>query len=346
MLTDVCNLRCPYCFANEFVNKAPNEISIQNLKKALDFIATDPRNRSVGLIGGEPTVHSRFKEVLKILIEDSRYEQVVIYTNAVAMDKYWNEISHPKFRLLVNCNAPEDMGQNAFDKMVKNLDIMIRDKYMLDRVSLGINIYKPDFDYTFILNLLKKYRLKTLRFAIAVPNMENNRNINALKYFRVFKQPIKKFFKIMLDNGVTPYYDCNKMPFCMFDDTDISEFLKYLPSNGLQPMTDSNDHSINNSHVHCSPVIDIRHDLTAVRCFGLSEYTKVKISDFLCFGDLYNYYMNMIDAFAYNTVCAEDCRDCYRRKTAQCYGGCLAYKINDILKLSKTAENIMKAGRN
>ena len=30
MLTDTCNLRCPYCFANEFVNKSANEISIEN----------------------------------------------------------------------------------------------------------------------------------------------------------------------------------------------------------------------------------------------------------------------------------------------------------------------------
>lgn len=38
MLTDVCNLRCPYCFANEFVNVDKNEISEQNFKKAVDFI--------------------------------------------------------------------------------------------------------------------------------------------------------------------------------------------------------------------------------------------------------------------------------------------------------------------
>ncbi len=344
MLTDICNLRCPYCFANEFVNKAPNEISLSNFNKALNFIASDPRNRSVGLIGGEPTIHSKFKDILKMLISDSRFDQVVIYTNAVAIDEHMNELAHGKFRLLVNCNSPDDMGQVAFKKMIANLDEMICNRYMGDRLSLGINIYRPDFDYTYVLNLLKKYKLKALRFAIAVPNLDAERNMNALKYFRMFKQPIKKFFKVMLDNGITPYYDCNKMPSCMFDEGDIDEFIRYLPGTNRNEMlfADPNDHSINNNQVHCSPVIDIRYDLTVVRCFGLSEYTKVKITDFTTFAELYNYYMNTIDAFAYNTTCSQECYDCYKRKTAQCTGGCLAYKISDILRLQQIAKNAMK----
>ena len=62
MMTDVCNLRCPYCFANEFVNKDTNEISEENFRKAVDFIVGDGSHSSVGLIGGEPTVHSHFEE--------------------------------------------------------------------------------------------------------------------------------------------------------------------------------------------------------------------------------------------------------------------------------------------
>ena len=38
MLTYRCNLKCPYCFANEFVNKKNTDISLENFEKALDFI--------------------------------------------------------------------------------------------------------------------------------------------------------------------------------------------------------------------------------------------------------------------------------------------------------------------
>lgn len=34
MMTDACNLNCPYCFANEFVNKNKNEITEEAFDKA------------------------------------------------------------------------------------------------------------------------------------------------------------------------------------------------------------------------------------------------------------------------------------------------------------------------
>ncbi len=344
MLTEVCNLRCPYCFANEFVNKNPNEISIENFKKALDFIATDPNNRCVGLIGGEPTIHSQFKELLKIIINDPRFDRATVYTNAIAVDKYWNELGHQKFGFLVNCNSPEDIGQSNFDRMVKNLDTMIFEKYMGDRVSLGINIYKPNFDFTYVLELLKKYNMKHLRFSITVPNMEYQRNKNALNYFEIFKEPIKKFFKVMMENDVTPHFDCNKMPSCMMTEEDLMELRKYFPEpTEAEKLIPVPENAINSDVVRCFPVVDICHDLTAIRCFGLSEYTKVNIADFKCFSDLRNYYINSIDAFACNTSCSQDCLDCYQRKSLKCYGGCLAFKIDDILQMQKNSRELLKA---
>lgn len=61
MLTDTCNLKRPYCFANEFVNIDKNEISEQNFKKAVNFILQDGSCDAIGLIGGEPILHSRFQ---------------------------------------------------------------------------------------------------------------------------------------------------------------------------------------------------------------------------------------------------------------------------------------------
>jgi len=64
MLTKRCNLKCPYCFAEEFVNKSGDDISIENFKVALDFALTNPHEQ-IGLIGGEPTLHNNFKEILE-----------------------------------------------------------------------------------------------------------------------------------------------------------------------------------------------------------------------------------------------------------------------------------------
>ena len=48
-LTRKCNLKCPYCFADEFVNKKNEEVTLENFEKILNFIKKDGTSR-IGLI--------------------------------------------------------------------------------------------------------------------------------------------------------------------------------------------------------------------------------------------------------------------------------------------------------
>ena len=64
---------------------------MENFEKALDFIATDGSGR-VGLIGGEPLIHDKFKDIIEKLIYDNRFERIVIYTNGLLIDKYINQL--------------------------------------------------------------------------------------------------------------------------------------------------------------------------------------------------------------------------------------------------------------
>ena len=88
---------------------------------------------------------------------------------------------------------------------------------------------------------------------------------------------------------------------------------------------------VKNHQTGCVPVIDILPDYTAVRCFGLSEYTKINIKEFACISDLRNYYLRTIDAYAINSVYDKKCETCYKYKTMKCSAGCLIYKIDEIL---------------
>ena len=349
MLTDTCNLKCPYCFANEFVNHQVNEISLENFKKALDFVATERNpNCKLGLIGGEPTLHSHFKEILQILINDPRFNSVILFTNGVKIDEFASELSHPKFHILWNCNSPRDIGQKPYDKMVANLDMLINEKYMKNKITLGINIYENDFQYDYILDLLKKYKYDHVRMSIVVPNTSEKRDFNVKNYFLAIKPKFKEFLFGMLANDIMPTYDCNKMPACLLEDKEMASIqemvqkklkerqMKGLPPVGLPPQSSA----IFTDFVTCSPVIDIRQDLTAVRCFGLSDCTKTKITDFKTIVDLRNYYYNEIDSYMHKVGINEDCHDCYRRKSMICTGGCFAFKIAKVLKLKEEVERL------
>lgn len=340
MMTDVCNLHCPYCFANEFVNKDKNEITEEAFDKAVDFIVGDGSHSSVGMIGGEPTVHSKFEYFMRKLINDPRVKNIILYTNGILLDRFWDVCCHSKVHLLINCNPPEDIGENNFRKLTKNLDTMINQKMCQDRVILGINMYGANFRYKYILDLLKKYHYHQVRVSITVPNMDENRNIDAHDYFRLMKPRLFEFFHELLAEDIIPHFDCNKIPYCLISDAELAQFQKYLAHPYIRE--NINKSNISNREVRCAPVIDIRQDLTAVRCFGLSGCTKQKIEDFKGIRDLENYYRCTVDSYIYSTVYSHKCVDCYERKTLQCSGGCLAFKINAICNMMSFAQGQME----
>ena len=338
MLTDACNLKCPYCFANEFVNIDKNEISEQNFKEAVDFILRDGSCDTIGLIGGEPTLHSRFSEFVRMLILDERVKRIVVYTNGIYLDKYWDIICNPKVHFLINCNSCDNMGKSMYQKMLSNIDYLVGTRMFKNNVTLGINLYEANMETKYIVDLLIKYDYHRVRLSITVPNLDDNRNCNAHTYFISMKNLIFQFFKTLLENRIVPNFDCNKIPYCLITEEELHPFQKYLSSPELKPYFESSN--IVNNIVTCSPVIDIRQDLTAVRCFGLSQYTKQSIADFKGLNDLQNFYMETVDALAYNLVYTEKCNNCYQRKILRCSGGCIAYKMNKVLEIQKYAEKL------
>ena len=336
MMTDVCNLRCPYCFANEFVNKNKNEISEDAFDKAVEFIIGDGTHNTVGLIGGEPTVHSQFEYLMRKLIKDERIEGIMLYTNGILIDRFWDVICHPKIHLLINCNSPKDIGEKQYASLLKNLDTLFNQKMCGDRVTLGINMYSSNFDYDYMLDLLKRFEQRHVRFSITVPNMDENRNVDAHSYFKMMKPRMLDFFHDLLSAGIIPNFDCNKIPSCLMEENELREFDKYLNNEFIKNNVGKSN--IVNSEVRCRPVIDIRQDLTAVRCFGLSETTKQKISDYAGIKELENYYIRTVDAYAYNTSYCKKCNECHLRSVMKCTGGCLAYKIKQINHVKEYAD--------
>ena len=341
MMTDTCNLRCPYCFANEFVNKDRNEITEENFDKAVSFILGDGTQNRIGLIGGEPTTHSRFDYFLRKLIANPKVESIVVYTNGILIDKYIDLLCHSKVSLLINCNPPSDTGEKAFKRLCDNIRMMVEERLCKDKITLGINMYSPSFEYLYILQMLKEYGFKHVRVSVTVPNYDAERNMDAHAYFNSMKPRVFEFFHALLANEIIPNFDCNKIPVCLISEDEYHQFDKYIEASVFLRENISRS-NIGQTEVGCSPVIDIRQDLTAVRCFGLSEYTKTSIAGFDSIRSLELYYRNQVDVFAYNTVYSPKCVDCGKRKTLTCMGGCLAFKIAEIEKVRNYATKQME----
>lgn len=329
MLTYGCNLKCPYCFANEFVNKKASYITEENFLKAVNFLTKEDVTR-LGLIGGEPTLHPKFKDFLEYLISNRRVSETTVYTNGLLLDKFIDQIITPKFRILVNCNSPEEIGEEQFARLRNTLDVLVNKHYMRDRINLGINLYRDDLDYTYIIDLLKLCGLHRVRISLTVPDFSTCGNVNSINYFKSRKAFLLKFLRDMQENDILPYYDCNKPPYCIWTDEE-KQWLEEMVS---KYKVDSN---LIGDHSFCYPVIDILPDLKAVRCFGMSEYEKVNIDDFSGVSEIASYFLNHIDSASYQIPMVEECKSCQKRLLRKCTAGCIGFKSSSISKLTDYA---------
>ena len=333
MLTYRCNLRCSYCFANEFVNKEKTDFSIKNFLEAVTFITRSGEN-AIGLIGGEPTLHPGFNVIMEMLIANPNVKSIRLFTNGLILDQFMSQIIHPKVTVHVNCNSPLIIGEQAYTRTLKNLDTMILQYGMKNRVQLGINLFSDDMDYRYIMDLLQRYDMHSLRTSLTVPDFAINRKADVLNDFKKRKQFLLKFYHDMDSIKVMPYSDCNRPPYCVWTDEE-KEWLK-----GFVAKYPGISTNLLHPDSHCIPAIDILPDLQAIRCFGMSDFLKVPISDFKNVADITKFFMDRIDSVACRLPACEECKGCYEQKIGACYAGCLGFKATRIRACNDAIERL------
>jgi 7,8-dihydro-6-hydroxymethylpterin dimethyltransferase len=84
-ITDACNLACRVCYAD---SKGDRILSMDAFRRHLgDLLALKGSLDSVQLIGGEPTLHPHFWEMLSFLHADVRVKKIYVATNGIALEK-------------------------------------------------------------------------------------------------------------------------------------------------------------------------------------------------------------------------------------------------------------------
>jgi len=335
MVNEACNLRCPYCFAGEFVNQAPIEMTLEDFREALNFVLRDGSERQVGIIGGEPLLYTQINEAMRMTIGDPRCNIVSLYTNAVDLERLEPDIlESSKFRMLINCNPPEDMGERAFGKMWENLLRFKNEHQGAGRFRLSVNIYKPDFDYSYIIPLVHEMEFDVIRLSISVPQKGDLQGKTPLEYFLEMKPVTIRFVGDMIRCGVLTGFDCNFLPDCVFtkDEQDGMRGAKEVFQNAMSRRYSQTfwERVIYSEITNCTPVIDILPDLQAIRCFGLSEHTKRNIRDFRGLEELNRHYFKTIDIPACEIWTLDECKDCYERQLGKCSCGCLLFKAEQL----------------
>lgn len=312
MINSYCNLKCPYCFANNEINLCEEKnMTRENFIKIINFLkSSKTKNTDIRIIGGEPTIHPKFIEFIKIVVDDPFFQHIHIFSNmtfpieiAYALIEFSNK---KEISILPNFNDI-DISKDKFELIVKNIKLLRKKKII---TTIGINIYNPNQDLNSLYRLVKETRIKKIRWTIVSPNKKIDKDFDLKKYFNGFYDKLIEFFDFAVENRCILNLDCASIPLCAFTKEQVYELIIRNP-NFLK-------------NRECGISLDINPKLEVFRCFALSDYYKVKIENNSSMSDIYSDIKNNVKE---DMVLFEECKECPRYKLNGKSCACLAYKI-------------------
>lgn len=308
-ILNYCNLQCPYCFANRFITEEQKQIiTLDQLSQILTFLNKNRVNR-LGIIGGEPTLHPQFEKIIltceEFLSKNNNKISTLVFSNGIKLQDYYKLFN--KAHVLINLNEPDVVGNKNWNSIQNGLNKLNAIGAMRENVTFGINLYPDMKDFSYIFEILKKYKKDSVRCSYVAPTCKFDKS-NKETYYTNAKPLFLDFVRMANYNNIKVDLDCNNIPFCYFSDQELKEVK-------MAGCVENNK--------WCNPVIDITPDMKATSCFG--AYNLVDIKDFECIEDVQKYfqYTAMYERYKKNNT--GKCQNCKQYQNLICQGGCLAF---------------------
>lgn len=321
LLTNKCNQSCNYCFlksdlaSNEIESQ---EISIENfeiaLEYAVDLIDMGVKNQ-LNLLGGEPTLHSKFEYLLNKSINQkskankNRFINVYIFSNGLFDIELSKFIGKRPCGIMLNINHPDTYTSKLWAKLENNIIKMSSIRQNAFPITLSINIYKPHQDFSYLLTLAEKSRIKYIRVDIAKTDYKK-----ANKY--ITNDKISTIIPTIIDlsnscrkKGIKLVTDCC-LPVCLFKDQQLKKLI-------------DNEVSLSFS---CTGAIDINFDMEVWYCIPMRSLKFGKLTDYKDAHELTYALRDRTQHLRWDINSFEQCESCKWRTLKICQGGCLANK--------------------
>ena len=303
----VCNQHCPYCFTNDHLNGRRADggfLTVGDFDARLDFLDRSDIDQA-RLLGGEPTLHPQFSE----LVERARMgeKRIVVFTNGLMPEESLaclEQVPVTECTILVNVNDPAEVEVETFERQRATI------RRLGERVLLGFNIYRPDFQPDFLLSLIAEAGCRpAVRLGLAHPCLSGE-NQHILPHQYVFiGEKIARFARTAAEAGVTVEFDCGFVR-CMFSDEDL-ETLKALGADvGWK----------------CNPILDVDLDGEVIHCYPLSQLGSFPLTPETNAPALRNGFEALTRPYRQAGI-FQECSTCPFKRSGECPGGCLAATI-------------------
>lgn len=309
VISRVCNLGCPYCFASEKLQTARYSagdifIRLPDFRRKLEFLKRSGI-KDLRLIGGEPTLHPQFSELVTTGLQEGFH--ILVFTHGVLSDEicdFLESFSNKDISLLINMNSQKKGDADTQSLEARRLSVLHRLKHL---ASPGFNIYQPDFDLLPIFNaILESGCNRVIRLGVANPILGGNNAYLHPKYYRFVGQKIAAYTPLAEETGVHFEFDCGFVR-CMFDEDELES----LAAGGTHPQ------------FVCSPILDLDIGDQIFYCFSLANQYIINASPEMDAAAMRKALAAQSERYRAAGV-YPTCSDCEHKQRKECSGGCLA----------------------
>lgn len=303
LLTGSCSIACPYCFAESFLEEQPprKRMALHDYKRILAFLSRSDV-KEIQLAGGEPTLHPGFEEFLDYAIVEGFL--VTVLSNGLFGQRVRDHLHGRRghFRLLcLNVNEPAFYPRKQWELIRANLALLG------SKAALGVNIYRPDQDLQYVLDLAREFGVKGLRCVFA---HQSGRAPNpAIMRYDAFPSQAERLADLVeragRELGIRVGYDCGFVP-CLFTDRQLGVFSRWRTQLG-----------------QCSKLaLSIDSELRIAHCFNRERSDHVAHLDgFQTMSDVETFFSNLDRN---EPPLFDACEACEERRVGACDGGCIA----------------------
>jgi len=310
IIADVCNLKCPFCFAGEYLGSAQQGLAFLSLdvfEQRLDFLERSGIHE-IRLIGGEPTLHPRFVELIEMATR--RQNHIVVFSHGLIPELSLNclEALPPEHcTVLINTNASRNTNGPSEAEVSRRFATISR---LGSKALPGFTIYTPNFEMDFLLDLIQGSGCKRqIRVGIAQAMLSAHNQYLHPKQYPAVGARLVQFAQRAARMGIRLELDCGFVR-CMFSTHD----LEVLHTCGIT------------FESHCNPILDIGLDGRIIHCFPLTGRIEMAAHNTLNAGDMRKELARKTRAFRVAGIYRE-CSDCQYKLNNTCSGGCLASTV-------------------
>ena len=272
-------------------------MSVNDASVLMDFVSASGAGE-VSLLGGEPTLHPDFPEILRMAL--ARGFDVLVFSNGImpasALDAILSApAQHCRVMLNLNIGAqipPEQ--EHAAASLGK-------------RAFVGINIHRPDLPLAQAAEFVKTFGLRrVIRLGLAQPRLDRRNRWFYPKDYRRVGGEIEDFLEKFGPEGFRIDLDCGFVP-CMFT------------AQGMELLQMSAGEIGN----RCGAIPDLMPDMTSVHCFPLAELDQLPVEGSALLSRLRKLHEQRVAPYRQVGIFRE-CASCAFRRAGDCGGGCIA----------------------